>query len=244
MNQQRYLIFLLSIGLLWACNSEPPPEVPAVVKPGSTVLQEASKTVRLPDYDTTQWSDIHFWDTTILLDLRYATTNNFVKQQLYDCPRCLLRPVVARAVLKAHRHLQHQGKGLKLFDCYRPRPVQQKLWEIVPNINYVSPPSKGSMHNKGVAVDLTIVDQRGEELDMGTDFDYFGPEAHHTYTELADTVLANRQLLKTTLAAVGLRHIRTEWWHYSYPNKPFPFSDMLWKCDAYNISGVRNKGPE
>ncbi|MEL6864508.1 MAG: M15 family metallopeptidase [Bacteroidota bacterium] len=184
-----------------------------------------------PDYDTSQWVDILDLDSTILLDMRYATNNNFVKEQLYDCGRCFLRPEVGQAVRTAHRALQQQGLGLKLFDCFRPRPIQQKLWEKVPNPNYVTPPKKGSMHNRGMAVDVTIVKANGEELDMGTGFDYFGQEAHHTYTELPDAVLDNRQLLKETMAAVGLRPIRTEWWHYSYSAASHELSDMLWKCE-------------
>ena len=117
-----------------------------------------------------------------------------------------------------------------MFDCYRPRPIQQKLWDKVPNPSYVTPPSRGSMHNKGAAVDLTIVDTLGQQLDMGTTFDFFGKEAHHTYTAHSDTIQANRNLLKSTMESVGFSSIRTEWWHYSYKKKSYALSDMLWDC--------------
>lgn len=186
--------------------------------------------VPLYDYDTAQWTELIALEPGITLDLRYATTHNFVKEKLYPCGRCFLRPEVARAIQKAHRELQRQGLGLKMFDCYRPRPIQQKLWDKVPDDRYVTPPWKGSMHNRGQAVDLTIVDARGIELDMGTAYDYFGEKAYHTCTELPREVLANRTLLRELMARHGFRHIRTEWWHYSYIGVSRPLSDWQWKC--------------
>ena len=192
------------------------------------------KTVPLPpkfDYDTTQWYDLSDLDPTIILDLRYATTDNFVKEVMYDCGRCFLRKEVAKAVIKAHQGLKKQGYGgLKMFDCYRPRPIQWKLWNKVPNPQYVADPRKGSQHNRGSAVDLTIVDANGEELDMGTGFDFFGKEAHTDYTGHSADINANRELLKASMLAQGLRGIRTEWWHYSYRSKRYEISDMLWEC--------------
>ena len=127
----------------------------------------------LLDYDTTEWTDIAFVNPSIIVDMKYASIDNFVKSKMYDCSRCFLRPKVANAVLKAQKILNKKGLGLKLFDCYRPHPVQEKLWEKVPNAAYVTPPEKGSMHNRGCAVDVTIVDQNGMELEMGTAFDFF-----------------------------------------------------------------------
>jgi D-alanyl-D-alanine dipeptidase len=108
--------------------------------------------------------------------------------------------------------------------------VQWELWRKVPNPNYVADPRKGSMHNRGSAVDLTIVDAEGNELDMGTDFDYFGKEGHHDYTGLPKEVLENRKLLKEIMGKYGFRWIRTEWWHYSYKPKSYALSDVLWHC--------------
>ena len=182
------------------------------------------------EYYPTQWTELITLDSTIILDLRYATENNFVKEQMYDCGRCFLRPRVARRVYRAHQILKKRGLGLKMFDCYRPRPIQQKLWDKVPNANYVTPPAKDSMHNKGSAVDLTIVNEDGDELYMGTEFDYFGKEGHHTYQDLPKEVLANRRLLKSTMEEVGLAAIRTEWWHYSFKGQAYDISDWVWKC--------------
>jgi D-alanyl-D-alanine dipeptidase len=182
-------------------------------------------------YDSTVWTNILDLDKTVVLDIRYATDSNFVKEKMYPCAACFLRPEVAKAIVKVHQNLQKQGYGgLKLFDCYRPLPIQQKLWNKMPDARFVMSPKKGSMHNRGTAVDLTIVDSTGKELDMGTPFDFFGKEAYHTYTALPQTVLSNRKLLKQSLAAAGFKHIRTEWWHYSYVKRQYALSRWEWEC--------------
>lgn len=170
-------------------------------------------------------------DPSIKLDIKYATKDNFTKTQIYDCPKCLLRPEAAIAIEKAHKALKVKGLGLKMFDCYRPKPYQQRLWDKVPNPDYVTPPAKGSMHSRGAAVDLTIVDAEGKELDMGTPYDFFGKAAHTDHTNLPKKVLENRRLLRETLEKVGFKGIRTEWWHFSYQSKTWPLSDYVWPCE-------------
>lgn len=200
----------------------------------SEIATAPAPTSRLPlpaGIEQNGFVDIASLDASIRLEIRYATTNNFTSAKIYDCPRCLLRPEAAQALLKAHRTLQRQGLGLKMFDCYRPRPYQQRLWDKVPNPDYVTPPEKGSMHSRGAAVDLTIVDAQGNELDMGTPYDHFGREAHYDYTRLPGKVLANRRLLRRTMQAAGFQGIRTEWWHFSFSGKNYPLSDYLWPCN-------------
>ena len=177
------------------------------------------------------FSDVPALDPSIKLDIRYATADNFTKSKIYDCPRCLLRPEAAKALVKAHKNLQKKGLGLKMFDCYRPRPYQQRLWDKVPNPDYVTPPAKGSMHSRGAAVDLTIVDKAGKELDMGTPYDFFGKEAHTDNLNLPAQVLTNRRLLREALEAVGFKGIRTEWWHFSFQGKDYPLSSYVWPCE-------------
>ncbi|MEM1124935.1 MAG: M15 family metallopeptidase, partial [Bacteroidota bacterium] len=196
---------------------------------------EKSKAITY-DYDTTMWTDIAHLDSTILLDLKYATTDNFVQEKMYECGRCFLRPTPAKLIAQAHQQLQKQGLGLKLFDCYRPRPIQEKLWKKVPNASYVTPPWKGSMHNRGAAIDLTIVDKAGKELDMGTPFDFFGQEAHHTYTKHSSEVTANRKLLRDLMESLDLKTIRTEWWQYSYRRVKYEIGEMLWDFKNYTMS--------
>ncbi len=207
--------------------SDPPPDAAA---PAPAPPEPVAVAPPAPDYDTSQWTELISLDSTFLLDLRYATTNNFVDTQLYDCPRCFLRPPVARALARVHGSLQQKGYRLKLFDCYRPRPVQWALWEKIPDPRYVSDPRKGSMHNRGAAVDLTLTDPAGRQLDMGTAFDFFGPKAHPGYSGLPDSILERRRLLSNAMQAEGFRPITTEWWHFSYPAAAAELSDMVWNC--------------
>ncbi|MCB9310096.1 MAG: M15 family metallopeptidase [Lewinellaceae bacterium] len=168
----------------------------------------------------------------IQLDIRYATKNNFTKQQIYSCGKCFLRPDVKKKLYLANQYLREKYQySLKLFDCYRPQPYQQKLWDVVPNPSYVTPPHKGSMHSRGSAVDLTIVDADGEELDMGTPYDFFGEEAHIDYTNLKPNVLKNRALLKKVMENYGFSAIRTEWWHFSFVAGNFALDSWVWPCN-------------
>lgn len=180
--------------------------------------------------DASKWTDLAMLDSTIVIDIKYATEDNFTKSKIYDCARCFLRPEAAMAIAQAQEKLKSRGYRLKMFDCYRPRPYQQRLWDKVPNPNYVTPPQKGSMHSRGAAVDLTIVDKKGKELDMGTPYDFFGEKAHADFTNLPEKILDNRKLLKKTLESVGFNGIRTEWWHFSYGKKSYDLSSELWEC--------------
>lgn len=184
-----------------------------------------------PDYDTTKWTELIRLDSQFIINLKYATEDNFVEAQLYDCPRCFLDPAAAQALLEVQRELLEQDLRLMLFDCYRPWSVQQALWDIMPNASYVTPPKRGSMHNRGLAVDLTIATLAGDTLEMGTPFDYFGPRGHHTYQHHTVVVQNNRNLLKSTMEKYGFRSIRTEWWHYNFRGVKRKTSDMVWSCD-------------
>jgi len=178
------------------------------------------------------WEEITNETSGFVTDIRYATTQNFVESVMYPCGKCFLRERTADALKKVSAELQKKNLGIKLFDCYRPGPVQQRLWDKVPNASYVTPPWKGSQHNRGAAVDLTIVDQDGQQLDMGTAFDYFGEEAHHTYTKHSSDIQQNRRLLKTVMEHYGFSSIRTEWWHYSIKDMQiFEVSQWEWECE-------------
>ena len=228
----KYLPLIYILFILHSCKEKPINDIKKkniALIDSNTINHKTDNIKQLLDYDSTQWHEINYSD--ILLDLRYATTNNFVKKQMYECPRCFLRPQVAKELLNISKSLQKKGLRLKLFDCYRPKPIQQKLWNIKPDARYVTPPKKGSMHNRGLAIDLTIVDSRGKELNMGTEFDYFGVKAYHTTTNLPKYVLENRKLLKDIMERHGFRSIRTEWWHYSYTKSTYPLSDWVWSCN-------------
>ncbi len=157
---------------------------------------------------------------SLVYDLRYATKNNFTHEKLYKKGnKTFLRKPVADALAQVQGELNKNGMGLKIFDAYRPYAVTKKMWELIQDDRYVADPKKGSGHNRGTAVDLTIINlQTGEELDMGTSFDNFTDTAHQTFTALPAAILQNRQLLKTTMEKYGFIALRTEWWHY-YWNK-------------------------
>lgn len=166
-------------------------------------------------------------------DMKYATDDNFLNRIVYSCDQCLLRKEVADAIIEANKSLMGQGVRIKFFDCYRPIDVQKQMWEIYPDARYVANPhTSGSIHNRGGAVDITLVTPKGQELDMGTGFDHFGREAHHAYKNLTDTVLANRRLLKETLEENGFQSITSEWWHYSfkYANR-YALSNFSVECE-------------
>ena len=160
--------------------------------------------------------DILTINPTIALDIRYATDRNFTHHTLYPVARCLLRRVAAESLSAVQNELRPLGLGLKIFDGYRPLSIQKKLWAAVPDDRYVANPSKGSRHNRGAAVDLTLVDFRGRELEMPTPFDDFTERAHCDYTELSDTVLRNRTLLEKIMVRHGFLMMRTEWWHFDF----------------------------
>ena len=165
-------------------------------------------------------------------ELKYATPDNFLKQAVYDCGECYLRKSTAEALVKANEAFKQLGYRIKLFDCYRPLSVQKKMWKILPGTHYVANPAKGSKHNRGAAVDLTLVDAQGKELNMGTPFDFFGKEAHHTYTQHSKEVLENRKLLKETLDKFNFKSIYLEWWHYEYrPEMQSKVENFEWQCE-------------
>ncbi|MEW7290213.1 M15 family metallopeptidase [Aquimarina sp. 2304DJ70-9] len=167
-----------------------------------------------------------------VLDMKYATSDNFLKEKVYSCARCYVRKNVAEAIIKANKDFMAKGYRIKFFDCYRPHSVQKKMWKIFPNPGYVADPKGGSIHNKGAALDLTLVKLDGSAVDMGTNFDHFGKEAHHSYSKHSKIVLANRKLLRETMQKHGFKTIRTEWWHYNYQSeKKYRISDFKWDCD-------------
>ena len=177
------------------------------------------------------WVELKTLAPSIYYDIKYASNENFVHKAVYPCSKCFLRPEVAKALTKAQSDLQKKGYSLIIYDCYRPLIIQRKLWKMKPDPMYVANPEKGSMHNRGLAVDLSIVDKNGNELDMGTLYDSFSKKAHSDYQQLSDTVLKNRKLLYEVMHKYKMEPIRTEWWHFSYRGKKYPLARWVWDCD-------------
>ena len=165
-------------------------------------------------------------------DLRYATENNFLHAKVYDCAECYLRYKTVKKIIEANEKFLKIGYRIKLFDCYRPLDVQKKMWKIVSNPIYVADPDKGSIHTRGCAVDLTLVDLNRKELDMGTSFDHFGKEAAHSYENSSDEVKNNRKLLRETMESCSFKAFQSEWWHYNLTTEPSDkISNFKWHCD-------------
>lgn len=152
----------------------------------------------------------------IVLDLVYATTNNFTHTKIYPkVTATYMRQPAANALALVQKELNEKGYGLKIWDAYRPYTATEYMWELVKDERYTANPAKGSGHNRGIAADLTIIDLKtGKELDMGTGFDNFTDSAHHVFKNLPEQVLNNRHLLKSTMEKYGFKAFDTEWWHY------------------------------
>ena len=174
--------------------------------------------------------DAKKYDFSLLLDIRYATKNNFTHEVVYPEARCVLRKSVAQALSKVQSALKMQGFKLKIFDCYRPLTVQKKFWELVPDERYVANPQKGSRHNRGAAVDLTLVQLDGKEVEMPSSYDDFSPKAHRNYSDVSKLAKKHRELLEKAMMAEGFAGLDTEWWHFDfqgwekYPIEDVPFS--------------------
>lgn len=166
-------------------------------------------------------------------EIRYATPNNFIGETLYDCEVCLLVPEVAEALLLANQYFCEKGYRIKIYDCYRPLDVQKKMWKKVPRATYVGNPyGNGSIHNKGAAIDMTLETLEGCYVEMGSDYDYFGREAHIDNYNFSKEILDNRKLLFEGMRKFGFNTIRTEWWHFSYKkNRSYKTLNDPLPCD-------------
>lgn len=175
--------------------------------------------------------DIHSMDTSIKVDIRYGSTRNFMRIDFYEgFNKCYLQQEVAEMLVNAQQRLKRIDPDLTLlvWDAARPQSVQEKMWKAVkppPGMFkgfFVSNPRKGSLHNFGCAVDVTIVHNDGTLLDMGTDFDHFGPEAYPVEeikmlknAKLTQQQVTNRHLLRSVMYGAGFWNIQTEWWHFN-----------------------------
>lgn len=187
--------------------------------------------IQLTVHDTT-FVNLKNYSSEFVYDMRYASENNFLKAKVYDCAACYLRLKTVKKLIEANEKFIKLGYRIKLFDCYRPLDIQKKMWKIVSNPIYVADPKKGSIHNRGAAVDITLVDENGVELDMGTTFDHFGKEAAHTYQDLPELVLKKRKLLKSVMESSGFKTFQSEWWHYDLITEvKDSISNFRWNCD-------------
>ncbi|MEO6837680.1 MAG: M15 family metallopeptidase [Ginsengibacter sp.] len=164
--------------------------------------------------------DLHRFIPGMEIDLKYATVHNFMHQKLYFPTRTtFLRKPAADSLKRVMDYLKKQDLTIKIFDAYRPYSITEKMWEKVKDDRYAADPSKGSGHNRGVAIDLTLINsQSKKELPMGTGFDNFSDTAHSDFSNLSEEVLKNRNILKEAMEKYGFLRLSTEWWHFYLPN--------------------------
>lgn len=169
----------------------------------------------------------------IRLDIRYASRNNFMKQVMYSQARAFVRKPVLEQLKKIQKELNKQGYGLKIYDAYRPYAVTLSFYRKASDKNFVADPRKGSKHNRGCAVDLTLISLKTmQELPMPTPYDSFSAAAAASYSNLSPQILKNRTLLISVMHRHGFRVIPNEWWHFdfigweSYPLMDIPFQEL------------------
>jgi D-alanyl-D-alanine dipeptidase len=199
----------------------------------SKVMGVKKYTQQIKAHPETRLVEIKKYIPGIVLDIRYATTNNFTHKQMYKEAKAFARLPVVLALKDVEADLKTKGLGIKIFDAYRPYAITVKFYETALDTNFVADPRKGSKHNRGCAIDMTLIDLKtGKELDMPTGFDSFSKKASANYPNLPKQELDNRELLKSVMSAHGFTVVQTEWWHYDFngwsrfPLLDIPFSEI------------------
>lgn len=199
----------------FACSARPPRETGSFRKP------ELVELIRL--------------DPTLKLDIRYATSNNFLGQQVYPEARAFLQRPAAEAVVRANRELRKNGYGLLIFDGYRPWRITKRFWDATPADKkiFVADPKQGSRHNRGCAVDLSLFElTTGKEVEMPSGYDEMNERAYPEYQGGSEESRRLRDLLRTAMEAQGFNVYEYEWWHFDYkdwkeyPILNIPFSEI------------------
>ncbi|TDH25607.1 peptidase M15 [Segetibacter sp. 3557_3] len=210
-------IYCLMSGFILSCSPRPNKVLPNEF--GLQVAGEGkSYCLTLQTDNNKRMVKVKSYVPDIKTDFKYATSDNFTHKVLYQNPGAYLRLPAAMALAAVQSELKPQGIGLLIYDAYRPYSVTIEMWRVVPDDRYAANPAKGSGHNRGAAVDLTLVDLKtGKELAMPTLFDDFSEKAHHNYLNLPENIIQNRKLLRTTMEKHGFLALDTEWWHYFLP---------------------------
>jgi zinc D-Ala-D-Ala dipeptidase len=171
--------------------------------------------------------DLEKLDNSFIIDIIYASSDNFMGKKLYPANKCVLQLETARKLINANNYAKSLGYKLKVLDAYRPISVQKLMWDTLPDDNFVAPPTRGSKHNRGCAVDLILVDFSGKELEMPSQFDDFSEKAWITYNSAPKHQVKNRELLASIMTANGFSRIETEWWHFNDPDfNKYPLLDI------------------
>lgn len=171
-------------------------------------------------------------DSSFVIDLKYASSDNFTGKRIYTQSKCILHKNTAAKLIKANGEFKKLGFKIKVFDAYRPYSAQKVLWDAAYDKSFVADPGKGSVHNRGAAVDVTLVDNSGAELPMPSEFDEFTKRAHLNYKDCPENRIKNRELLGKIMVKCGFKRISNEWWHFDdtdakkYPIQDIPFESF------------------
>lgn len=189
--------------------------MPAVTEPIASAVPSPSPTV-LPVPKSSDFVRIQEYVPQAVIALRYATADNFTGKVIYDFTDAYARYGTVVKLARAQELLEKQGYYIKVWDAYRPVSAQFRLWEICPDGNYVSNPNVGySNHTRGCALDITLVDAAGNELEMPTGFDDFSAKADRDYSDVSETAAANARLLEDVMQSCGFQGYYREWWHFN-----------------------------
>jgi D-alanyl-D-alanine dipeptidase len=225
---KRYIPFLLFVVTCFSVQAQRYKYIDS-----SKVVSLNKYTQQIKAHPETRLVEINKYIPGIALDIRYATTNNFMHQQMYQQARAFARLPVVLALRDVEAELKTKGLGIKIYDAYRPYAITVKFYEKALDTNFVADPRKGSKHNRGCAIDMSLIDLKtGKELDMPTGFDSFSKKASATYPDLPELEMHNRELLKSVMIAHGFKVQPTEWWHYdfigwsNYPILDIPFEEI------------------
>ena len=192
---------------------------PVIVNDDGTTTVERPP-VETGDYHQPDLVELNRFDPRLIMDIRYATPDNFARRQVYPSARAFLQRPAAEALKRAHDVLQAQGYGMIIYDGYRPWSVTKIFWDITPQSqkDFVADPARGSKHNRGCAVDLSLYDLKtSRPVEMPTDFDEFTERAYPTYSGGTEASRRHRQILRQAMESAGFKNYEYEWWHFDFP---------------------------
>jgi D-alanyl-D-alanine dipeptidase len=219
---------LVVVNFLLSCNNvENASEITSV---GTDSVPTSNSILNSKDSILYEFTRINIDSAGMINNMVYATENNFTQNKIYECAECYLRNDAALALMKINEHAKKQNLNLIIYDCYRPLPYQQLMYEIVNNPNYVAHPAKGSNHNKGCAIDIGLADENNIPLNMGTLFDDFTEKSHYSSKLITEEAKNNRKILRTLMIKNGFIPYEKEWWHFNFKNTKYEVSEIKWEC--------------
>lgn len=207
MKIKRPLIFFIFLPLI----------VSGQYKYGLTPTRYSDYIASLPANPQNELINLEKYIPELVLDIRYATENNFTKEKIYKLAKAYARKPVAESLRKAQAEFKKHGLGIKVYDAYRPYSATVKFYEVYRDTTYVASPYRGSRHNRGCAIDMTLIDLKtGKELPMPTEYDSFRKEAWPTTLVKDPVIKKNRDLIISVMSKHGFKVNSSEWWHFDF----------------------------